>query len=128
MCFLLFQFYCCFLVLSLVVLVVQFLLSVVRLYFVLYLIWFLLVIFPSFWYLVSVVVGWYLLFGLVLEVRLTFCRSMIHLVCVLLYLKKVIFLVYFSLHHLLDCSYDSKQRVYNSLLNFLEILIFPFIP
>ena len=120
LCFFLFQLYCYFLVFSPLLLVVY-----MSFYFVLYLICILLVIFPFFCCLMSPVVGWYLLVCLVLEVRLTFCLSMIHSVCVLLYLSKVVFLVYLVLHHFLDCWYDSEQLVYISVFEFFEFKLSP---
>ena len=77
-----------------------------RFYFVLYLIWILLAIFSSFCCLLSLVVGWYLLVWLVLKVRLTLFWSMIHLVCVLLYLTKAVFSVYLVLHHLVALYFN----------------------
>ena len=77
-----------------------------RFYFVLYLIWILLAIFSSFCCLLSLVVGWYLLVWLVLKVRLTLFWSMIHLVCVLLYLTKAVFSVYLVLHHLVGLYFN----------------------
>ena len=90
LCFLLFQFYYCFFVLSSLLLVAQFELLIVLLYFVSYLIWILLVIFPLF-LVFNVLSCWMVSVGLVVTANsFDFFLMMIHLVCVLLYPSKVV--------------------------------------